>query len=48
LLVVPDDPEVCGHSPEHRHGLHRKRATMWMPWLLLSAAGFGHEQPRKM
>jgi hypothetical protein len=41
LLLAPDDPEVCGPAPEQRYRLHPKRATMSMPWLLLSATAVG-------
>ncbi len=40
LLLEPDDPEVCGPAPQ-RYRLKRKRATMSMPWLLLSATAVG-------
>ncbi|MGZ4326010.1 MAG: hypothetical protein ACXVHJ_29340 [Solirubrobacteraceae bacterium] len=42
VLLEPDDPEVCGPTPEHSYRLHRKRATTSMPWLLLSATTIGH------
>jgi hypothetical protein len=45
LLLEPDDPAVCGPAPEQRCRLHRKRATRSMPWLLLSATGFGQDHP---
>jgi hypothetical protein len=44
LLVEPDDPEVCGPAPEQRYRLHRKRATMSMPWLLVSAIAVGQDR----
>jgi hypothetical protein len=46
LLLAPDDPEVCGLAPEQRYRLHRKRATMSMLWLLLSATALGHHGSR--
>jgi hypothetical protein len=44
LLLAPDDPEVCGSAPEQRYWLRRKRATMSMPWLLLSATATGRDR----
>jgi hypothetical protein len=44
LLLAPDDPEVCGPAPQQRYRLHRKRATMSTPWLLLSTTAGGQEQ----
>jgi hypothetical protein len=41
IAAEPDDPEVCGPAPEQRYRLHRKRATMSMPWLLVSATAVG-------
>ena len=46
VLFDPDDPEVCGPAPAQRYRLHRKRATMSMPWLRLSATAVAHNQPR--
>lgn len=34
-------------APEQRSRLQRKRATMSMPWLLLSATAVGQKQPRQ-
>jgi hypothetical protein len=43
VLLEPDDPEVCGPRREQRYRLHRKRATMSVPWPLLSATPIGHD-----
>jgi hypothetical protein len=43
LLLEPDNPEVCGPAPEQRYRLHRKRPTMSMAWLLVSATAVGHD-----
>ena|SRR5450755_1544386 len=47
IAAEPDDPEVCGPAPEQRYRLHRKRATMSMPWLLVSATAVGQNRPRR-
>ena len=46
LLLEPDDPEVGGLGREQRCRLHRKPATMSVPWPLLSAIPLGQPQPR--
>jgi hypothetical protein len=46
VLLEPDDPEVCGPRREQRYRLHRKRATMSVPWPLLSATPIGQEHAR--
>jgi hypothetical protein len=45
LLPEADDPEVCGPAPDQRYCPHRKRATISMPSLLLSATGVGQTRP---
>jgi hypothetical protein len=34
-------------APEKRYRLYRKRVTMSMPWLLLSATAVGHDRSRR-
>jgi len=46
VLLEPDDPELCGPRWEQRYRLHRKRATMSVPWPLLSATPLGQIGPR--